>query len=449
MKLARDIRRYIQEDVATGTQVVNKVLESFQLTHDEATQPWKHRKSLEEKRAIAQEINIPKLWEAMVGSLESTVKDPQGWNETSQLLESVYFKKKIGQPLLSEAEVASSAFTLLTSAKLFTTMMARYELQDAAYLQLFGVFDSPYEKYEHQIPSDAPEMVNIREGEEYPEAQLSDRFCETKANKFGRRISITRETMLRDKTSQVVSQAEGLAANAKYREDELAAKCFQDSSNSDYVVDANNQDAGAYWPERTNKALYRSAAVTTGTLQNYQYAVNLVASNPLSTWKNLAKALKTLMSMKNYQNQFIDTIGQAGLTIVVPFSLAQRANLLASPSAMVQIDQNLAAGTESAFVRVPEYLRSMTGGAGTMKVLSWNKLDNEATDENSKWYLCGNSKEQFKKHQVWPAEFNRATAAQMGGDDYKRDVIVGVRGGLYAGFRAVDDKFVIRNKYDA
>jgi hypothetical protein len=188
--------------------------------------------------------------------------------------------------------------------------------------------------------------------------------------------------------------------------------------------------------------LYRVAAAAP-PLDNYQNAINKATGNNLLQWENLSTAIILLKKMKNFAGQFIDVIGGKPLKLVVPFSLEQRARLLAAPGAIAQIDRNAAAGTESAFVRVPNFIQNL--GPSILQIVVWDKLDNAATSKESTWYLAGDSTQMFRKHQRWAVEFSRATQAQLGGEDFKRDVILSVRGGFNAGFRAVDDKYVIQS----
>ena len=87
-------------------------------------------------------------------------------------------------------------------------------------------------------------------------------------------------------------------------------------------------------------------------------------------------------------------------------------------------------------------------GASSLNVLVWNKLAQEGTAANSKWYLAGNTMQALICHECWAVEFAQATPAQMGGDDFDRDVLFKTRGGCKIGFGAIDDKFVIQNKYN-
>ena len=440
MRLGNTIRR----DIAAGhgRESLSEYARQVSLSEEEILRPWQHRDSIASKLTNAREIDIVDLFEEMYGSVRSSCVNEQGWEETRKVMEAAQAKAAVGLPL-SESEVMSNAFQLLTQAKLFTTMQAVYELTPATYEGLFGVFDSPYGIYDHHIPSDAPELSYVKEGETYPEAPISDRYCKTKANKFGRRVSLSRETMITDRTGRVVEQAEGLARSAKYREDELAALAFRDAANSTLIPDVNEQDAGAYYPEGTNVALYRTSAGSTKV--DYEISVNKVTGNNLLQWDNLSAALIKLRAMTNVRGQYIDVLNGKPLKIVVPFGLEQRATLLSAPGAMAQIDKNASAGTESAFVRVPDYIKNLLQGQPVIQVVVWSKLPTTATASQSTWYLCGDTTQQFRKHQRWPVEFSRANQAQLGGEDFKRDVILSVRGGFNAGFRAVDDKFVIQN----
>ena len=443
VRVGQEVRRLISEGL--GEEAMTAVLEQVQLTEQEASHPWLHRDALERKARNAEDIDLREVFESFFGSPHLTLKNQEDflrWRKMQQLAEQ---KHDLGLPL-EEAEVMSNQFQLLTQAKLYATMMATYELTRAVYEQLFDTFVSPFKLFDHQIPSDAPELSYTPENADYPTRTLSDRYCQTKANKFGAIIPITREVILTDRFGQVTQQAKGLAASAKYREDQLAALAWADGSNATLIPDASEQDAGAYFPERTNYALYRTAAVTTGSQLNYQTAVNqiAIASNYLNNWTQLQNAIQLMLGMTNVKGQLIETIPATGLTLVVPYGLAQRASILKS-SVLTVTDTNNSASTENIQMRAINPLANL-GIQGTVNVLVWNKLTTAATASQSAWYLAGNSKLQFKRHMRWDVEFNEATPAQLGGDDFTKDVIYKVRSGFNTGFRAVDDKYVVAAK---
>jgi hypothetical protein len=291
------------------------------------------------------------------------------------------------------------------------------------------------------IPSDAPELERVSEGGEYTTGKLVDRYCKTKAWKYGKRVELTRETLIADKTGHVVRQAQGLASSAKMREDQLAALAFQDQSNKSLMPHTpEDSDAGCYWPEGTNLALYRTAAGN--TKPTYQAVINTVASNALNHWNNITPAIQLLKKMTNTVGQKIDVLNGAPLRLIVPIDIEQRARFLVAPGTGAEIRANLAAGTEYSITHVPQQIESMGVPQG-IQVLMWPHLDGNGS--SSTWYLAGNSPMQFRKHQVWAPEFMRATQAQLGGDDFRRDVLLAVRAGFFSGFRAVDDKYVIKN----
>jgi len=414
------------------------------LSESEGKRPWRHREILEEKRGVARQISIPHLFESLLGSIHTKCRDPHVFqSEVTALFSSAADKIRLGVKL-EEAEILANAFQLLTQAKLFTTMTATYTLTPAVYESLFGSFDSPYEKYDHQIPSDAPELDYVPMGSEYPTGGMTDRFCQTKAFVFGRIIELNRMTFLGDRTGIVVQQSEGISASAKYREDELAVLAWEDSSNVSLVTQQANADAGSYFPEQVQKALWRTAAVTTGTQQNYQKAINKTAANPLRQWDSIQTAFLLLKKMQNVAGQDIDVMAGGPLKVVVPQALTFRARLAVNPLSMHQTDANVSGGAESFLTRTPDAIRIATG-VDMIEVIEWRKLTENVTPDNSTWYLAGDSTKQFRRHVVWPVEFLRATPAQQGHNEFKRDVVLSFRAGFNAGFRSVDDKYVVQS----
>lgn len=445
-RLGSKLKRLISE--GKGASAQRELLGVMQISESEIGSLARPntRASLAKRLDAVRDMDIMDLWEGLIGSVRTTCFEGQDWNNTAELMKRASHKAALGMPL-EEAEVQSNMFQLLTQAKLFTTMMATYELTAATYEAIFETFDSPYGIYDHQIPSDAPEVEFVKEGEEYKTAPLGDRFCQTKANKFGRIIELTRETMITDKTGQVVEQAMKLAESAKYREDQLAALAFQDSANSTLIRDAAEADAGAYYPERTRKALYRTSAVAAASdPRGYERMINQVTgANNLLQWDNIAKALWLMRAATNNQGQLIEVTGAEPLKIIVPYTLEQRAAALTALGGMARIDTNAAAGTESSLLQVPDFIQKNFGIRSAI-VIPWRLLTAAATASQSVWYLGGLTKRMWRAHRRWDTEFTRASPAQLGGDDFKRDVITKVRGGFNKGFRCVDDKYTVKSQ---
>lgn len=435
LRIGKKLKTHFDESVIKGQSAVDHVLENVRLSGDVHSNMDKT--SVQKKYSLAKELDIMEMWENLVGPLFSTVKDDNGWQNLKKVIATIEHKKTLSIPL-SEYEVRVNDFFLLTAAKLYTTMMAIYQLEPAVYPLLTSTFDCAYRTYQHQIPSESPEVDYTAEGEDYKTGKITDRWCETKCNKFGKIIALTRETMLADRTGQIVSMCEGLAKSCKYREDQLAAAAFADSSNSSYIKDPAEQDAGSYFPEATRVALYRTSAGT--TLTSYEYSINKVVTN-LKNWTSVDSALQLLMKMVNLNSQYVNVMG-GGLTIVVPTALISRASLLQS-AMHADIQQNSTAGTEYQITRVPDPIKNILNGA-SIRVVHWKLLTSAATAIQSTWYLAGNSGAQFRKHESWPVEFSRATPAQLGQDDFNKDIIAKFKTGFRAGFRAVDDKYVIQ-----
>jgi hypothetical protein len=418
-----------------GLEFLNEAIPEFELQREEV------EPGLEKKLTNAKDINIQHLFEELMCPISHLKGNPKKFLEVQKKMRIAEQKRELGLEL-QEADVLSTAFDLLTQAKLFTTMEATYILTSATHEQLFGTFQSDYKNYPHQIPSDAPVLLNVNEDQNYPEAQLSDRAVMTRAWKFGRIVGLTRETMIQDKTGQVVKQCEDLAKSAKYREDELACLAWQDTSNASLITE-EPADAGSYFvtTSGTRVPLYRTAAGTTAPA--YESVVNKTSANPLNTWQSLVLPIRLLRQMQNNAGQYIDVINGQALTVVAPFGLEGIARQLLAPGAMNQIVNNPnTSGTEFNITRVPDFINSL--GVSSIKLIIWDKLPTAGTASQSTWYLAGDSKQAARKHQRWGVEFDRATAAQLGGEDFKKDRLMAFRAGFNAGTRFVDDKYVIQ-----
>ena len=444
--------------VAKARAVWKKFRPQIHLTEDEYLHPWKHGESLKAKLENVQELDLQEAYCSLIGNPYLTLHDRSDWRRTYMMMENAAMKLRLdptGTRLpLEEAEVMSNMFQLLTQAKLYTTMMATYQLTRGMFEEFFATFNSSFERYKHQIPSDLPNVDHVPEGQDYKTDKLFDRWCQTHAVKFGKIIAVTRETIMTDRMGQVVDQCRGLGEKAKYREDQLAAYAFQDMSNKKAVIDDPDVEAGSYWPEAKRVPLYRTGAGSTMTA--YEYTINKTATNVLTNWRSVESAAQLMLAMRNSKDDYIETMGNGGIRLVVPIGLVNIANILgASILTTVQVGtvsgalpSDVAAtptmdnSTEIIQMRAPMPLQNM--GIPTVTVRMWKRLAGYSTQlRASDWYLAGDCKNQFKRHCRWEVEFNEATPAQMGGDDFNKDVIFKVRGGFNSGFNAVDDKYNI------
>ena len=444
-KLAESVKKTGSNKIDDVKKALQEALDNILITKSEFMDPvGENRNRIQSKFVNAQSVRIDELFEALIGPIKTICRDSHNFQRYQELVESANLKRKLGLKL-EEAEVNSLAFQLLTSAVLFTTMEARYALTPSVHELLFGTFDSDFQSYRHQIPSDAPVVKNIPEGGVYPSYGITDRWCQTRAHKFGARVDLTREALMTDQTGQVVELAMGLSESCKYSEDQLAVYCVADTSNA-AVIDASvdTADAGGYYPEGTNVPLYRTTAGTTKPA--YEAVINSFAAgtNYLSYWDAIAKAIQYLRGMTNIKGQLIEAVGSGPLKLIVPYQLEQRAKMLASPTAGMEIRANAAAGTAYSIMHVPEYVKNM--GAQSLEVIVWNKLPtNSTTFGQATWYLGGDTKKMFRKHIRWRPQFDKADAAQMGGEDFRRDIIGSYRAGMNVGMNAVDDKYMIKS----
>ena len=449
-QLREGVRDEQGNPVDKGSVAMKRLLDNMRLTEQEWRNPEKYRDTIAKKYANVQDLDPIDLFENFFGSPRSVLleeSDAAAWMQMRHVAEQ---KKLLSLPL-TEAEILSTSFDLLTKAKLYTTMVAIYTTTPAVWDRFASVFNNPFPTYDHQIPSEAPEVLVTGEAEEYKTAQISDRWAQTRAWKLGRMLEVTRETMLTDQFGKVVETCKGIAENAKYAEDDLVAKALQDQTNVGlHGMKPQDGDAGCYWPERANVALYRTTAGT--TKPRYEYTINQVTGNALKDWKSLEKPIQLMMAMKNANGQYIDTIG-AKLTLLVPYGLLQRASqMLASVMAVTgpvtagagSAGTSTGTGIEVVQMRAGNPMQHL--GIGALDLVMWKKLDNDgsAPTTDSTWYLVGDSQKQLRMHRRWGVEFSEATPAQMGGDDFRKDVIYKIRAGFNAGPRCVDDKYIVQ-----
>lgn len=342
---------------------------------------------------LTSRFSLKMLWEGVVGDPALTLQSPV---------------------TLREDAVRVDDFRRLTAAALDTAFRDGYRAHSGVGERLVTTVKNVYETARHDQPSSLGTLKRIKEGEPYPDTSFSDRYCESKAFKFGRSVKITREAILRDQSGQLQAQARSIGHLAAARKDEIVLKAIEDATHGE-------TGRKAYYPEGAQKALYRSSA---GSDADYEYAINLAASNGLATKENIAGAWKLLAKMTDKAGNPIDVMDGFPM-LLVPRELEITAREIVNAVLVELINSNVHTHTVNQFSGIEVF------GSPRMS-------------DSTSWYY-GFFPKQFVWHEVWPIEFRQASEAERGALDFDSDVIVAFRGGFYGGCNAIDDKFVIKN----
>lgn len=348
-----------------------------------------HNKELD----LTTRFSLKMLWEGLVGDTALTLQTPVA---------------------LREDAVRVDDFRRLTGAALDTAFREGYHAHAGVGERLVTTVKNVYEIARHDQPSGLGTLKRVKEGEPYPETSFSDRFCESKACKFGRSVKITREAILRDQSGQLQARARSIGQLAAARKDEIILKAIEDGTHSE-------TGRKAYYPEGSQKTLYRSSA---GSDVDYEFAINLVASNGLATKENIAAAWQKLARMTDKAGNPIDVMDGFPM-LLVPRELEITAREIVNAVLVELINANVHTHTVNQFSGIEIF--------GSPRLA-------DATS----WYY-GFFPKQFVWHEVWPIEFRQASDAERGAMDFDSDVIVAYRGGFYGGCNAIDDKFVVKN----
>lgn len=178
----------------------------------------------------------------------------------------------------------SANFPAVTGSMIYPVIMREYDPYVKPVLSLVTETDSANKEETHVGFGALDGFELVREGMPYDEAQPAQRKCTIKNNKFGRKISVTMEMVLFDKTGDVLKVAKGIGKKGGQHLHKLiiqtatglARSALGESSSTALVVDGTARaayaDTHAAWDGVAND---NSAGTTTLTIDDITSALKL------------------------------------------------------------------------------------------------------------------------------------------------------------------------------
>ncbi len=347
---------------------------------------------INEGKITDKNFSLLALWQAMG---EPNLGD-------SGLIES----RKMGEMDFTEA-LTSSAFPKITGALINKMVQQGYDLEYGIGDQLVTVVPSTVKDETMVGFTDDMEMKEVQEGIDYEEGSVGEKYHKIKNVKFGRVISLTRESILFDQTGQLVLRAKRLGE---------AAKSSREKTIMNAVIELTTSGVRAAWrPNGTATTLYSSSSndpFTSGTQDNLS-ATTLADETALTA----AQALFA---------QFTD---EQGLPITV------NPRTLLTAVALDPIGRQICFSGQAVKLTTPQGVLQPFQGTTP---LSTSFID-QLKSATAWWY--GDFKKQFVFTEVWPLE-----TYQLKGDErkFKADVIFSFKAGYYGGCGAMSNRFVVQ-----
>ena len=302
--------------------------------------------------------------------------------------------------------VDSTTFGLTTGTLIHKALIDSYNGADIISDQL--VTNIPSNRQEEIIvgftATESPKLVP--EGLEYEESSIGDKGVGTRADKYGRIISITEEAVMFDQTGQILNSAREIGEKAAQYKEKLII---------DGIVDLN-----------TN--VYRPVinGVPTATALYSSGNGNLVTSNPLSDYTSIESARK---KFADFTDENGDPISIRPKVILVPFALETTARRILNS---IEIEE-ITGESGSRATHSPNPFRD------SYKILSSVFVDGVST---TTWFF-GDFKRQFGWQDVIPLQVTRRKSGNE--DEFKRDVVAQFKVRFFGGVFAKDKVYVIKN----
>jgi len=313
-----------------------------------------------------------------------------------------------GGEYVTEGEIASSGFSIITSGVIHSEVIKGYE---SAYNQgADKVVETITSKRKTEnIPGfTATEgLRKVNEAMPYEDSSFSDKYVTVTHEKYGRIISVTAEAVQFDETGKILMTANRLGMKAA----DLKARLILEG-----VIDKNST---VYQPSGTAEALYNDSART-----GQDYANKTTGLGAISA-ANLETVLAKLKMMKDDPNPS-DAENPSYIGI-----RPDRMILMCHPSLTVD------AWT----------LRNSTGVPGTANndanyvpdMVPYQVVDNPYIGTSTTWYI-GDFQRQFVWSEVWPIE------THVGSEDsdaaFNRDCAMRYKVRFMGNVAALDYRFV-------
>jgi hypothetical protein len=301
-----------------------------------------------------------------------------------------------GTTNISEA-IVSSAFPKLTGELINSRLIAAYEAIPTIGEQLVTTVPSNVQNETIAGMTATETLEEVGEGKEVPGSTFTEKYVTALNKKYERRIDITEETIMFDKSGQILARADTLGANARRYKERLILRGIQDA------------DGDVYNPSGTPTTFYSTSNQ------------NLITSNPFGE-SGLEGVIKQAQMMKgdslgtsvDDDYIFIDT---NNLQVLVPVDLWVEAWQMANSTLTPESSEN----AQNFF-------------KGRFTPLSSPFITHQST---TTWY-AGNFAKDFWWLEVWPIQtISLRPGSEM---EYLREIKASHKVRMYGTITAVDHR---------
>lgn len=358
-------------------------------------------------RLKPENFSIRELWEALVGSVYETLdfaagNGRSGYHETA----------------IREAPLDSTAFPTITGTLINAKVIEGYDIPAAIGESLTTMIPSN-KRDETFAGFDEPENVEeVKEGGEYQESTLMERYVTGSSTKMGRIISLTEEMIMFDRTGQILTRAQRLGKRARLGKEKT-------------IIDAVTEVVQAYKPLGVATSMYTAAGYT------------LRAGNPLIDWTDIDNAEQYLAEQADTQNS--DPIDISGANVLlVPTALKATALQIVSATEVEYQNPVLAAPADFATRRSKNPVAGYVALSSPLVHQRQVNIGSVATATAASNWWFGDFKEAFGWLQIWDLQTMRMSG-QGTAVGFTRDIIENYKVRYFGGCIALSNKHVVKS----
>lgn len=389
---------------AVKTQGVRKVYRTFkECLQAPETDP---------KHLNPDDFSFQELWESMVGDMKDTLPFAMAGGRSG------YLDEELLETPLREAPLDTTGFPTITGLLISSKVLEGYNQPQFIGKGLTTNIPSKHVS-ERMAGFGEPENVEeVKEGGEYQESDLGERFVTTEATKKGRLISVTEEMVYFDQTGQVLARAAKLGGRAALDKDKSILKGILEGAAADYC----------YRPSGSETAIYTTAKKT------------LYLNNELVDYTDIENAEDYLGDQTDDKGEAIVTLANAILVANAKVFTARRVINATEVSyegpAMALPSDSIVTKGSNPVKKVPIFssplVHQLLVAAGIAA----------ATAKKTWWY--GDFKGQFYWQEIWPIQTFRRKMKETD-TGFTRDIVAQFKVRHYGGVFAGGDKYVVKS----
>lgn len=352
----------------------------------------------------------------------------QGKINTNDVTLRQMYEELVDVPLSASATqvaeaINTSAFPTFASTVLHRDIIREYEAQTQSYDSLVSESDARLTTREKiggfEAMDNEPQMRE--EAMAYEETSFGEKYWEVKMADFGRMLSITRETIYEDHTSEVMRRARNIGRAAGQHKARMIVQTIECLPRT------------AFKESSFEGAIYKGTSLSQGEMYSTDHSAidgvendNIATSNALSDYTNIDNAMQLFSSMVDEGGNKINIVPNV---LLVPRDLAITAyNIMNTTTYMV-------GGSDSTDGLQPTLNPIRALG-------NFNVIDSIYLDTSTDWYL-GKFDDQLK----WLNVFAPATASQGATSDlaFTNQIVARFRFSYHGGVGHSDYRHIVRN----